>query len=116
MTTLSHGRSSISTSILERRGMRFAMQYPSSLSIRTSSSGKACFQTNEYHLMRVGRLSLVPSHRIHSNRTAVPATTRCAMAAPARTRAKRRHAVCTRDIYIPDLHIDSIKVKTRDFR
>jgi error-prone DNA polymerase len=22
----------------------------------------------------------------------------------------------TRDIYIPDLHIDSIKVKTRDFR
>jgi error-prone DNA polymerase len=22
----------------------------------------------------------------------------------------------TRDIYVPDLHIDSIKVKTRDFR
>ena len=38
------------------------------------------------------------------------------MGAPPRTRAKRRHRLRTRDIYIRDLHINTIKVKTRDFR
>jgi len=37
------------------------------------------------------------------------------MAAPARTRETPPRGLRTRDIYIPDLHIDSIKVKTRDF-
>ncbi|HMO28742.1 DNA polymerase [Enterovirga sp.] len=31
-------------------------------------------------------------------------------------RGKAPNAMRTRNIYIPDLHIDSIKVKTRDFR
>ncbi len=39
------------------------------------------------------------------------------MAAPARTRAKRRHVVCELvTSTFRTLHIDSIKVKTRDFR
>jgi hypothetical protein len=37
------------------------------------------------------------------------------MAALDRIRAGTRPEPCPRNIYIPDLHIDTIKVKTRDF-
>ena len=39
------------------------------------------------------------------------------MAAPAMTRATcRRAASKPRDIYVPDLHLDTIKAKARNFR